>query len=98
MSIFDDKSSFDSGSSKIPEQCKRDWESEIKRLNEKDVVSFRLLDSLKSYIRFYRPYFNLSTNKMSLPEMVGMLVLETEALEREIANAIAQQENEGKHI
>ena len=97
MSIFDDKSSFDSGSSKIPEQCKRDWESEIKKLNEKNVVSFRLLDSLKSYIQFYKPYIR-NADKMSLPEMVGMLVLETEALEREIANAIAQYENESKHV
>jgi len=95
MSIFDDGSS--PGLRKIPEQCKRDWKSEIKRLNEKNVVSFRFLDSLKSYIQFYKPYIR-NADKMSLPEMLGMLVLETEALEREIANAIAQYENEGKHV
>jgi len=89
---------FDGGGSevtKMQDQCKRDWEAEIKRLNEKNVVSFRLLDALKGYIHFYRPY-GRDTEKVSFPEMVGLLVLETEALEREIANAIAQQERENK--
>ena len=80
----------------MSEQCKRDWESEIKRLNEKNVVSFRFFDSLKNYIQIYKPYISRNADKMSLPEMMGMLVLEMEALEREIANAIAQQEIEGK--
>uniref|UniRef100_A0A6M3JPY6 Uncharacterized protein n=1 Tax=viral metagenome TaxID=1070528 RepID=A0A6M3JPY6_9ZZZZ len=93
MSIFDDGSS--SGLSKMSEQCKRDWEAEIKRLREKNSASSQLLLTLKYYIQIYKPY-GRNNERLSLPEMVGLLVLETEALEREIANAIAQQEKEDK--
>jgi len=74
--------------------CKRDWESEIRRLKARLGAVSDLKDALLGYRRGV--WYIESDASYSFASLVGQAVIEINALESEIQSAILEQKREAQ--
>jgi len=73
--VFEEGGAVYSESAKSPERCKRDYEAEIAKAQERQAVTMKLRNAISGYLKVYG---RRDSKTFTLPALYGALVLDEE--------------------